>query len=540
MDVKGIIERYSSLKASRDGYWLSVWREVRQYVMPTYSDFLTEGGARGQNIYDTTAIEARQRLASGMYNWMAPPDKRWFDLVPQDEELSKDEEVKDYFGEVTKEIAFAMANSNWASVLIQALNNLACGLDGIVYCEEGDGTLLNFRSFPVETVCYAADWRGEIDTVYREFEMTARQMAQEFREGIPDTVKREADGDKTKEKKHRILHAVFPRKERQKGCLDKKNMPFCDVYIDLETKVVLEEGGYEENPFAVCRFEKSDNEVYGRGPGLNMLPTIKMANRMQQAYILGREHQADPSWLIPDGSLVEKDFDKDPGAVIPYKPDINGQKPEVLQNVANLNTLFQDIKEVDDEIKRGFFWDIFDPLGDLKQITATEAEIRNQGKMIPFAPIAGNLHSELFRVVIHRVYGILQRKGMLPEPPAALAAKPDYKVEFVSKIALSIRNLESAAWLQTEATVANLAAAKPELLDNFDLDLVVRDIASANGANPKWLVPAKDRDAKRQAAAEAAQAQMAAQEMLEGAGALGQNLGKKPEDGSPLAAVMNL
>ena len=118
MDVKGIIERYSSLKSARDGYWLSVWREVRQYVMPTYSDFLTEGGARGQNIYDTTAIEARQRLASGMYNWMAPPDKRWFDLVPQDEELSKDEEVKDYFGEVTKEIAFAMANSNWASVLI--------------------------------------------------------------------------------------------------------------------------------------------------------------------------------------------------------------------------------------------------------------------------------------------------------------------------------------------------------------------------------------------------------------------------------------
>ena len=540
MDSAKIIQRYNALKSLRDGYWLQVWREVRQYVMPTYSDYLTEGGARGLNIFDTTAIEARKRLAAGMYNWMAPPDKRWFEIVPQDDELAKDEEVKDYFSEVTKVIALAMANSNWASVLIQVLNNLACGLDGVVYCEDGGtNTALNFKSFPIETVCYSENSRGRVDTVFRELEMTSRQLLQEFgNDKLPDKIKREGTDPKQQDKKRKILHAVFPRQTRDPEVWDNKNMPFADVYIELETRAIIYESGFNEYPFAVCRFDKSDNETYGRGPGMDMLPTIKMLNRMQQAYIVSAERRADPSWLVPDGSLMAKDFNRDPGAVIPYKPDVNGAKPEILPEGGNGAKEFQDIKEVQNNIKVGFFWDIFDPLGDLKQITATEAEIRNEGKMIPFAPIAGNLHSELFRVVIHRVFGIVSRRGMLPDPPAKLLEHPDYKIEFVSKIALSIKKIESLGWLQTEASLANIAAVKPDVMDNFELDEIARDIALVNGSSPKWLVPAKDRDEVRAARAQQMQQQQQAEQLLAGAGALGSNMAKAPEKGSVLDAVM--
>ena len=541
MDAKKIIQRYHALKNLRDGYWLQVWREVRQYVMPSYSDYLTEGGARGLNIFDTTAIEARKRLAAGMYNWMAPPDKRWFEIVPQDDELAKDEEVKDYFSEVTKNIAFAMANSNWATVLIQVLNNLACGLDGIVYCEDGgEKSILNFRSFPVETVCYSENARGRVDTVFRELSMTSRQMVQEFdKNNLPEKIRMEAEEARLQDKKHTLLHAVFPRSCRDENCRDNRNMPFADLYIDLESGKIIYESGFEEYPFAICRFDKSDNESYGRGPGMDMLPTIKMLNRMQQAYIINAEHSADPSYLVPDGSLLSKDFSRDPGAVIPYKPDINGAKPEILQHGDNPAKAFQDIKEVQNAVKVGFFWDIFDPLGDLKQITATEAEIRNDGKMIPFAPIAGNLHAELFRVIIHRVFGILARRNMLPELPPLLREHPDYKIEFVSKIALSIKKIESLGWLQTEASLANIASLKPDIMDNFKLDDICRDIALVNGSSPKWLVSVRERDQVRSQRQKEIQAQTQAQEILAGASALGNNMAKAPEKGSPLDAVIN-
>jgi hypothetical protein len=540
MQPSAIIERYTRLKNLRDGYWINVWREVRQYVYPTYSDFLHEGGARGVSIFDTTAIEARKRLAAGMYNWMAPPDKRWFELVPEDDELAKDEEVKDFFSEVTKIISFAMANSNWATVLIQVLNNLACGLDGVVYCEDGGNLPLNFRSFPVETVCYSENSKGKVDTVFREFKMTARQIVQEFgNEDLPEKIRTCAADSKRMDDSFTILHAVFPRSNRQEDMLDNKNMPYADCYIELESKKIIYESGFEEYPFAVCRFDKSDNETYGRGPGLDMLPDIKMLNRMRQSYIIASERQADPSYMVPDGSLVGKEFNKDPGGVIVYKPDINGAKPEVLVNAANLTKLYQDIEAEREKIKMGFYWDIFDPLGDLKSITATEAEIRNEGKMIPFAPIAGNLHSELFRVIIHRVFGICSRRGMLPEPPQKLIDNPDYKIEFVSKIALSIKKIESLGWLQTEASLANMLAIKPDVADNFDLDEVARDMAMNNGANPKWLKPVKEVAEARAARAQQQQQMQSAETMLAGASALGNNLGKAPEPGSPLDAILS-
>lgn len=540
VDVSSVVSRYENLRSLRDGYWLNAWRDVREFVYPTYSDYKTEGGTRGERVFDTTAIEARERLAAGMYNWMAPPDKRWFELAPADDELAKDEEVKDFFAEVTKLIGNALANSNWPTVLIQVLNNLACGMDGVVYCEDGGTeTMLNFRSFPIETVCYAENNYGRVDTLFRDYTMTARQIVQEFGNKASAKIQEEANDKKQQDKRHKILHAIFPRKNRDTSVLDNQNMPFADIYIDLEEKEILYESGFEEYPFAVCRFEKADNESYGRGPGLNKLPAIRQLNKLVQAYTFGTEFAADPGWLVPDGSLVGSNFDRSPGAINIYKPTLDGKnKPEPIERKFNAAQVAMDIQEERKEVKTGFFWDVFDPLGDLKQITATEAEIRNDGKMIPFAPIAGNLHSELFRVIIHRVFGVLARRGSLPQAPQKLIEQPDYKVEFVSKIALSIKKLESLGWLQTEASLANVAAVKPEIMDNFDLDGVARDVAAVNGASPKWIVPVKRRDAIRQARAEA-QAQAEAAQFAVEAGAKAANLGKAPEPGSPLSNVLN-
>lgn len=539
IDCNKIIRRYEKLKSHRDGYWLQLWREVRRFVYPTESDWKTEGSERGNDIFDTTAVESRQRLAAGMYNWMAPPDKRWFELQSANDELAKDEEVKDYFSEVTKQIRLAMANSNWATCLIQVLNELATGIDGIVFADEEQGNL-NFSCFPAESVVYANNSKGRVDTVFRELVMTARQMVQEFgEERLPEKVRKAAEKtDGKQDEEFRILHAVYPRMNRDPEMIDNKNMPFADVYIELESKVCIYESGFEELPYAVCRFEKSSREGYGRGPGINKLPDIRMLNRMRQSYILNSEHAADPSWLIPADSVDTKKFNKDPGSVIFYKAVVGGAKPEMLPCGGNLQKLAADIEEERNKIKLGFFLDIFDPLGDLKNITATEAEIRNEGKIVPFAPIAGNMHSELFAPLIHRIYGILQRSGKLPEPPEKLREQPDYKVDYVSKIALSIKKLESLGWLQTEASLANMMQVKPDIVDNFELDDIARDMALNNGSAPKYLRSVKDRDRIRAEREQQLAAEQEAAMLAQGA-ALAPDLAKAPEAGSPLGAVMS-
>lgn len=540
MDVNAILSRYEKLKSSRDGSWLSIWKETRRLCMPTEQVDVSPGGERTGELFDTTAIRARQRLAAGMYNWMAPPEQRWFELQAADIDIAKDDDVKAFFAKSTRIVAEAMANSNWPSVLIETLNNLACGMDGIVYCEDcPDPDLLNFKCFPVEMVCYSESSKGKVDTVFVEFKMTARQMLQEFNKSdLPESVAAEAEEPRKQDTEYSILHAVFPRKQRNSDMADSKNMPIADIYIDLKSRKIISEGGFFETPFAVCRFSKASNEQYGRGPGIDLVPDIKMVNRMREAYILGREYQSDPTYMAPDGSIVSENFNKSPGGLIFYKPDLSGLKPEPIPNTADLLSLYRDIQEERSEIKQGFFWDIFDPLGDLKQITATEAEIRNEGKMIPFAPIAGNLHSELFSVIIQRVFGLLARRGKLPEVPEKLKENGKYKIEFVSKIARSLKKLEAMGWLQTEASLANIFNIKPDVADNFNLDEVARQIALVNGVNPEMLQPVRTRDDIRAERAAAQQQAAAAQQLMEGAGIIGNNLGKAPEPGSPLEAVM--
>ena len=540
MDPAPIILRFEKLKASRDGSWLELWRTARKFCMPTDHPDLGKGEIAGDDIFDTTAIRARQRLAAGMYNWMAPPEQRWFELQTSDKELAADEEVKEFFANSTRIVAEALANSNWPSVLIETLNNLACGLDGIVYCEDsGDGEQLTFRCYPVETVCYAESAKGRVDTVFVELKMTARQMVQQFdNKLLPEKILADAADLRRLDTEHSLLHAVFPREKRKSDMLDAENMPISDVYIELQSKQIIFEGGFFETPFAVCRFSKKSSEQYGRGPGVDLIADIRMLNRMRQAYIVGRELQSDPVYMAPDGSIVSKNFNRSPGSIVYYKPDLSGAKLEQLPNGADLVSLYRDIQDERTEIKQGFFWDIFDPLGDLKQITATEAEIRNEGKMIPFAPIAGNLHSELFSPVIHRVFGLLARSGRLPPIPEKLRENGGYKIDFVSKIARSLKKLEVMGWIQTEASLANIMAVKPDIIDNFNLDYIARQIALVNGVNPEVLTPVDERDDIRLERAQAQAQAQAAEQMLAGAGALGNNLGKAPEPGSPLDTVM--
>ena len=539
MDVNTILSRFEKLKASRDGSWRETWRLARKFCMPTENFERSAGDVRGDDIFDTTAVKARQRLAAGMYNWMAPPEQRWFELQPSDKELAKDDEVKSFFSEATRTVAEALANSNWPAVLIETLNNLACGLDGVVYCEDDPARdALNFRCYPIEMVCYSESSKGKVDTIFVEITMTARQMIQEFDEKLlPEKVLADARDDRRQDTEYKLLHAVFPRKQRDRSMVDKENMPFADIYIELQSRQIVSEGGFMENPFAVCRFEKASNEQYGRGPGINLIPDIRMLNRMRQAYIVGRERQSDPSYMVPDGSVVN--FNRDPGALITYKPDMSGDKLAQLPNSADLVSLYRDIIDERNDIKQGFFWDIFDPLGDMKNITATEAEIRNEGKMIPFAPIAGNLHSELFSAIIHRAFALLQRRGKLPPIPEKLGEDGSYKIDFVSKIARSLKKLEVMGWLQTEASLANIMAIKPDVADNFNLDEVARQIALTNGVNPEMLVDVRTRDQNRAERAQAMMQQQQAQQLMAGVSALGNNLGKAPEPGSPLGAVMS-
>ena len=79
----------------------------------------------------------------------------------------------------------------------------------------------------------------------------------------------------------------------------------------------------------------------------------------------------------------------------------------------------------------------------------------------------------------------------------------------------------------------------PEVIDNFDLDEITRNMAMVNGVSPEWIRSVKDRDQIRAERAQATEQAQAQQMLMDGAGIMGNNLSKAPEPGSPLDAVLS-
>jgi hypothetical protein len=87
------------------------------------------------------------------------------------------------------------------------------------------------------------------------------------------------------------------------------------------------------------------------------------------------------------------------------------------------------------------------------------------------------------------------------------ATVPPPKVIYQSRIALAIRQAETAGADRAIERAIVVSQTNPEVMDNYDLDAYARDGARNDGAPESLLRPIEDRDKMRQARAEAIQQQ---------------------------------
>jgi hypothetical protein len=169
-------------------------------------------------------------------------------------------------------------------------------------------------------------------------------------------------------------------------------------------------------------------------------------------------------------------------------------------------------------------------------MTATEIVERVESKLIAFCPTLGRLQCELFGPVFKRCFGILLRGGYLPPPPPELMQDPRYKIEYVSRIALAVKQLEARGLAQTMEFIAPMLQVQPDLMDAFNTDKIVSGMAKNNGVPNEWLRTGDEIKQIRDGRAQQQQ-QMEKMEMLKTAGAAAPGLSKPIEAGSPLAQL---
>lgn len=518
--VEELIQRFDQLKGAR-GNWDTQWQETKDLLWPHGGDFTIQrapGQKTNLDIFDSNPTLYIEQGASVFESFLTPRTQRWQKLRASDEELMKVQRVKQFFEDATDALFDARyaARSNFEGETQQGFKStLSYGNNCIrVMPRKAGGIVYKYRH--IGQTWIDTDAEDTVDTTFYAYELTARAAVKRWGDRAPQCAK-DAVGA-TPGTKHRYLECVYPNPNYVPGHLNPKHFAFVAFEINIDSKVVLEQGGYNELPDIWSRYTVAPGEMYGRGPAMLILPSIKTLQEQMKVHLRSGQKAADPVLLaIDDGVLGRgsKRISLRSGAVIP-----GGLAPGGTPNIAALNTgarldiTHEMMQEIRDLVRKAFHVDVFELLvQDRVQMTATEVMERAREKSYLLGSAIGRQQSELLGPMTEREISILQRQGKLGDlPPELIEAKGDYTIEYESDATRLMKSNEIAALGRTLEVMAPFIQANPSLLELWNPETLGRSTyetaggSSKNLRSPQEFAEIMQQMAQRQQEAETAEA----------------------------------
>ena len=477
-----------------------------------------------RGLFTSSGIDAVNAYSLGLIAEVFPSNEKWMVWTAQDDH-KVDDEARAWYNKCGEIALTHLGRSNFYQALKPMVDDMAVAGTGAVHIRKGMESLLAFHYCMFGSYWIEENSEGKVRTIYRCFKRTASQIVEEFgEEAVGQHVKKayEANDSNTK---FTIVHAVFERRDRNKKSIAAEDMRFASVYVCKEDKNIIERGGLDSFPYAVSRAEMWDEKCFGLSPATKAMPTMQQANKLMRDLDESVALMTRPPWIIPSGLVSQVDRRRNGQTV--YKDSGNEAKPEQMAMRNDVGAGYQLYEAKVQEIRTFFHASLFESIADKdKQMTAREVAAIENSALRRFLPQFNQITSEL-SPIFAEVFDLLFAAGMFPDPPASVRVPtgdqgvdfiPPPKVEFTSRIALAIRMVENSAIDRTLERVLLFAEFMPQVLENFDMDELVRIASRNDGLPEKILVLKKEVDkmreekaAQQQALQEAEQAALVAQ-----------------------------
>ena len=506
--IDDILKRLDRLDSSKS-QWSSHWQEILDYVMPRKAEVTvnySKGAKRTEILYDSSAIHANTLLAASLQGTLTSASLPWFHLKVRNNDLNESREVQVWLEDCRNRMYKTFNSSNFNTEVHEFYLDICSIGTACIEVEESDGDL-NFRTLHISEYYIAENHKGQIDTLYRKFEYTARQAKQRWGDAcgskVDDALKNDPD------KKLTFVHCVMPSSDYTMKKQSK--LPFVSIYICKDDKTVVSEGGYNEMPYLVTRWSKASGEEYGRSPAYNALPDIKTLNKAVELGLKAWAKAIDPPLLVEDDGVIGRVVTKPAGITVVRRD--GAIKP--LNSGARFDVSDMKESELRGSIKQAFFSDQLE-LQQGPQMTATEVQVRYELMQRLLGPTLGRFQTEFLNPLIERTFAIMQRNEKFAPAPGALDGV-GIDIEYVGPLARSQRMEEATAVERLYEMAANLAQIAPEVMDNIDHDMAIRSRAELLGVPKNIMRDPKQIQEKRKAEAAQQQEQMAAQQAQQGA-----------------------
>lgn len=549
------------------------WRDINDLIMPRTSRFLVadranRGNIRPTKIVDNTATRALRTLRSGFMSGVTNPARPWVLFKAMDPDLNKRNNMLQYLEVVRDALLEIFLKSNFYTVLPTTYSNLGgYGTDSFDIEKDAISTV-RFYSSPVGSYFLATDDRLEVDTKYRQFEMTTSQLVKKFGiENVSEQV-RSAYTRADYLKWFTVVHVCEPNPDYVEGSINPERRKYRSVYYELVSKETqyLRKAGYDRRSFVASRWDLTGEDVYGYSPGMEALGDVAYLNLGHKKKLSVIDKHVNPPTQAP-ASLEKKGISNVPGGVT-YVDMLSNQAPitpTYQTRLEGMQHLIADLQDTRSRIDSTFYKDIFlllsNSASDPKR-TAYEVARLEEEKLLMLGPVYLRINDELLDPAVTTTLeimveqskpyweGKLNGKPLLPPPPPELQGVP-LSFEYISPMSQAMKSVGVNAIERTMTFAGGLAQTFPEVLDNINGDDVIRTYATivgtpASNMNDEDVVKAVRADrAKKQQAQETAAAMQqgaetaktASQASLSDNNALSQILARmQPGAGAPTGA----
>jgi len=231
-------------------------------------------------------------------------------------------EVQRWLQNVQEGMYLSFNQSNFYDIIPEFIGDgVSIGTAYMLIEEDIENSRLAFL-VPHFRECFIAENRyGKVDTLYRVYKITLRQLARKF---DWETLKKIDDSLENRYKTNmheevEVLHAVYPREDYVPWRIDSKGKKWESVYLYRksgklmaplasigsppddsrvvklkEGEYATAEGGYDSFPYIGWRWRKNNDEIYGRGCGHDAWISIALANQMGRTNLKTAQSSAEP------------------------------------------------------------------------------------------------------------------------------------------------------------------------------------------------------------------------------------------------------
>ena len=402
-----LLKRFNAAN-SRKALWLDTLQQAYQYSLPQREQFYgnkDEGQKKNQEVYDSTAVNGLQRYASRMQATLMPPWRQWGKMVAGGEIPEEDtDKVNIGLEKATKTLFTAFNHSPLATQTHEAMLEAGISTGALLFQEGEPEQPFDIVAVPMSQLVPEEGPDGTIETVFREWDIPGRLIERKWPDAkVPAS---QAQGIKSKpDTKVKMIEGTLYNAKTKK--YDYKVMIKAGMHIIVEREE-------DVSPWIVFRGSVMPGEILGRGPILQVLPTILTANKVKEFTL--RRAAIDIAGIythVSDGSINPYTISLVPNSIIPVGSN-NNENPTLrrLDTGGGIDVSQIVLADLREEINDALLTNALGPVeGPTK--SATEISVRQQELVQTSGSTYGRYQTELVEKVIRRGVYILQKLGKI-------------------------------------------------------------------------------------------------------------------------------